>query len=74
MLEASPLPKIPVTGLESIDTPGSSFRISLDQQSEEEEEINGSNDIVRYNGEASRYPLVLVADGIVRDRWFRFED
>ncbi|KAI9827307.1 MAG: hypothetical protein M1826_006411 [Phylliscum demangeonii] len=74
ILEASPLPKLPVTALERVpasswspaETP--SFHATLGRQSKEEEDINGISSAVPYAGghmREQRYPLVLMLDGIV---------
>lgn len=66
ILEASPLPKLPVTGLDSVSCPTrESFGVCLDHQSTEEEDINGRDNQVKYKPVISRYPFVLLLDGIV---------
>ena len=66
ILEASPLPKLPVTGLDSVSCPTrESFGVCLDHQSTEEETVNGRDNQVQYKPVISRYPFVLLLDGIV---------
>lgn len=65
ILEASPLPRLPVTALQSVPNPQSTFKVVLNYQSKEEEAINGSNPIVRYGTGYRRYPFLLLLDGIV---------
>ncbi|KAL8720516.1 MAG: hypothetical protein Q9225_002638 [Loekoesia sp. 1 TL-2023] len=64
ILEASPLPRLPVTALQSVPNPQLTFRVSLNHQSKEEEAINGSDPIVRYGTGYRRYPFLLLLDGI----------
>ncbi|KAL8804703.1 MAG: hypothetical protein Q9182_002395 [Xanthomendoza sp. 2 TL-2023] len=66
ILEASPLPKQPVTGLKAVQNLRStSFGLILDHQSREEEAINGTNTSVSYGTGYQRYPFLLLLDGIV---------
>lgn len=66
MLEASPLPRLPVTALESVPSLAEKvFHVVLDRQSKEEQEVNGSDPVIPCSGKGARYPLVLVLDGIV---------
>ena len=65
ILEASPLPKLPVVAFEPIPKPQAPFYISLDHQSREEEAINGSQPRIQYKTGFSRYPFVLLLDGIL---------
>lgn len=64
ILEASPLPKIPVTSLDPVPSPQASFRVAMGHQSKEEEAVNGSNSVVRYGTGYRRYPFLLLLDGI----------
>lgn len=66
ILEASPLPKLPVTGLDPVSSlTQESFSVCLDHQSTEEEAVNGRDNQVKYKPVVSRYPFVLLLDGIV---------
>ena len=66
ILEASPLPKLPITGLDPVsDCTRESFGVCLDHQSTEEEAVNGSDNQVKYKPVTPRYPFVLLIDGIV---------
>lgn len=76
ILEASPLPKLPVTSLEPVESPlDDHFRVTLGQQSAEEAAVNGTDNRIpivgRLNSPASaesespRYPFVLLLDGIL---------
>ncbi|KAL9105036.1 MAG: hypothetical protein Q9163_000049 [Psora crenata] len=65
ILEASSLPKQPITALERVQEPGRLFKVVLDHQSGEDEAINSTNPEVRYRPTYTRYPLVLLLDGIL---------
>lgn len=66
ILEASPLPKLPVTGLDPVsDSTQETFGVCLDHQSTEEESVNGRDNQVKYKPVIPRYPFVLLLDGIV---------
>lgn len=65
ILEASPLPKLPVTGLQSAEKPFEDFYANLDHQSREEEAINGRDGRIEYSPPFARYPVVLMLDGVV---------
>ncbi|KAI4175782.1 MAG: hypothetical protein LQ343_001395 [Gyalolechia ehrenbergii] len=64
ILEASPLPKLPVTALDPVPNPQSTFRVAIGHQSQEEEAVNGSDPVVRYGTGYRRYPFLLLLDGI----------
>ncbi|KAI4262118.1 MAG: hypothetical protein L6R42_002697 [Xanthoria sp. 1 TBL-2021] len=68
ILEASPLPKLPVTGLKRVPrppgTPQPTFDVILDHQSREEEAVNGTSTAVPYGTGHQRYPFLLLLDGI----------
>ncbi|KAL8811944.1 MAG: hypothetical protein Q9200_001412 [Gallowayella weberi] len=65
ILEASPLPKQPVTGLKPVQNlQSTSFGLVLDHQSREEEAINGTNTSVSYGTGYQRYPFLLLLDSI----------
>ncbi|KAE8553449.1 hypothetical protein TMatcc_007117 [Talaromyces marneffei ATCC 18224] len=71
ILEASPMPQVPVTSLQSVPSPTDEyFDVGLDKQSVEEAEVNGSSNriarVERFEEVAkSRYPLVILLDGIL---------
>ena len=68
ILEASPLPRKPITSLgEFITTDGQTgFKFNLDHQSREEAAVNGTDDFVEYfSNIPGRKPLVLLLDSIV---------
>ena len=65
ILEASPLPKLPVIGLQPVLELKAAFHVSLDHQSREEEIVNGKNSNIEQQSTFPRYPLVLLVDGIV---------
>ncbi|KAH8768085.1 hypothetical protein F5883DRAFT_418512 [Diaporthe sp. PMI_573] len=66
VLEASPLPQLPITALEEFsedqDRPG--FKIAVGHQSYEEAQINGTSGFVSTEP-GSRKPLVLVVDQVL---------
>ncbi|KAL8694024.1 MAG: hypothetical protein Q9218_001262 [Villophora microphyllina] len=66
VLEASPLPKLPVAGLRSLPHPRSSFEVILDHQSREDEAVNGTNTTVPYGSGYRRFPFLILLDGVVR--------
>ena len=68
ILEASPLPRMPVSSLGELTTIDgqSGFKVILDHQSREEAVVNGTDDFIRYfNNVPGRKPLVLLLDSIV---------
>ncbi|MCJ1251612.1 hypothetical protein MMC30_008847 [Trapelia coarctata] len=65
ILEASPLPKLPATGLLPVDGYNRSLEVSLDHQSREDELVNGTNPVIKYKTAFPRYPFVLMLDGIL---------
>ncbi|KAI9788412.1 MAG: hypothetical protein M1816_006937 [Peltula sp. TS41687] len=70
ILEASPLPRLPATALEPIQSSAEkSFQVVLDRQSKEEQDVNGTDPAIPYSGSAkdggARYPLVMMLDGIL---------
>ncbi|MCJ1273943.1 hypothetical protein MMC21_001736 [Puttea exsequens] len=65
ILEASPLPKLPVTGLMPVKAWQAPLHTSLDYQSREDEEINGNHNNVQYEVGFPRYPIVVLLDGIL---------
>ncbi|KAL8739206.1 MAG: hypothetical protein Q9181_000097 [Wetmoreana brouardii] len=64
ILEASPLPKPPITGLRNMPNPKQSFEVILDHQSREEEAVNGTKTAVSYGTGYRRYPFLMLLDGI----------
>jgi len=66
VLEASPLPQLPLVGLgqvsEDASKPG--FHVNLAHQSAEDAEINGTSTFIPYSG-TSHKPLVVVLDQIL---------
>ncbi|KAH9218902.1 hypothetical protein DL95DRAFT_385140 [Leptodontidium sp. 2 PMI_412] len=68
ILEASPLPRLPVTHLgelKSVDGQ-EGFEVSVDHQSREEAAVNGTSNFIRTtNGRNGRKPFVLLLDSIV---------
>ncbi|KAI0551545.1 RNA methyltransferase [Xylaria curta] len=67
VLEASPLPQLPLKALgplsEDLKKPG--FHLELSHQSSEEAKINGTSDFVSYQLPKERNPFVLLLDGIL---------
>ncbi|KAK2615879.1 hypothetical protein N8I77_002602 [Diaporthe amygdali] len=66
VLEASPLPQLPTTGLEefSEDQDQTGFKVAVGHQSYEETQVNGTNGFVRTEP-SSRKPLVMVVDQVL---------
>ncbi|KAI4204631.1 MAG: hypothetical protein LQ350_000946 [Teloschistes chrysophthalmus] len=64
ILEASRLPKLPLTGLRSLPVPRSSFEVFLDHQSREDEAVNGTKTTVAYGHGRRRFPFLMLLDGI----------
>ncbi|KAI4195424.1 MAG: hypothetical protein LQ346_003443 [Caloplaca aetnensis] len=64
ILEASPLPKLPVTSLQPVPAPQSTFGVALNHQSREEEAVNGTGRTIKYGTGYRRYPFLLLLDGI----------
>ena len=65
ILEASPLPRLPVTGFQSVEKRNGAFHVILTHQSHEEAAINGTNTNIEYKVSFPRYPFVLLLDGIL---------
>ncbi|RYO97714.1 hypothetical protein DL765_011091 [Monosporascus sp. GIB2] len=67
VLEASPLPQLPLKALgplsEDATKPG--FSVELAHQSTEEAEVNGTSDFIGYQLPRERKPFVLLLDGIL---------
>lgn len=67
ILEASPLPKLPITALEPVESISKDhFRVALDKQTQEEAEINGTDPNIPLAPRTDdRYPFLLLLDGIL---------
>ena len=65
ILEASPLPKVPILGLESTEQADPTFSVTLGYQSQEEVKVNGTSSTVENLGAGQRYPLVVMLDGVL---------
>jgi 21S rRNA (GM2251-2'-O)-methyltransferase len=66
ILEASPLPVLPVAALRKLDITATSIPIQLSEQSQEDAKINGTpSSIPAYYSHTWRKPLVLLLDGIL---------
>ncbi|KAL9640057.1 MAG: hypothetical protein Q9164_000542 [Protoblastenia rupestris] len=65
ILEASSLPKLPVTAIQRVENPQRFFNAVLDHQSREDEAINGTNTSLKYQPAFPRYPFILLLDGIL---------
>lgn len=67
VLEASPLPQLPLKALGPLseDPDKAGFSVELAYQSEEDATINGSPDFIPYRGPRDRKPFILLLDGIL---------
>lgn len=65
ILEASPLPKLPVVGFRAVEKRNGAFHVMLDHQSREDEAVNGTSTNIKYEAGFPRYPFVLLLDGIL---------
>ncbi|CAI7677131.1 unnamed protein product [Penicillium discolor] len=75
ILEASPLPKLPVRGLQAVPSISEEyFRTELAPQTREEAAVNGTDDRIHIHHpspppheteQRHRYPIVLLLDGVV---------
>ncbi|KGO64130.1 tRNA/rRNA methyltransferase, SpoU [Penicillium italicum] len=75
ILEASPLPKLPVRGLQAVPSISEEyFRTELAPQTREEAAVNGTDDRIQIHHpspspheteQRHRYPIVLLLDGVV---------
>ncbi|KAF9630073.1 tRNA/rRNA methyltransferase SpoU [Lasiodiplodia theobromae] len=65
VLEASPLPALPVKNLRPSNRTRPWFDFDLEPQRREEARINGTKNRLPYNSHGWRYPFVLFLDGIV---------
>ncbi|KAI0842508.1 hypothetical protein F5Y06DRAFT_257805 [Hypoxylon sp. FL0890] len=65
ILEASPLPQLPVKSLGALtEEPDSGFNVMLAHQSTEEAQINGTSNFIKFNLPPNRKPFVVLLDGI----------
>jgi tRNA G18 (ribose-2'-O)-methylase SpoU len=70
ILEASPVPKLPVTALENVENPSETFGVEVGHQSAEELAVNSTFEIhgplatLPSVGGAQRYPFLLMLDRI----------
>ncbi|CAF9941207.1 hypothetical protein IMSHALPRED_002470 [Imshaugia aleurites] len=65
ILEASPLPKLPVVGFGTVGKRNGAFHVILDYQSREDEAVNGTTTNIKYDVGFPRYPFALLLDGIL---------
>ncbi|KAK7992014.1 hypothetical protein PG988_000808 [Apiospora saccharicola] len=67
VLEASPLPQLPLKALGPVseDPDKAGFSVELAYQSAEDAAINGSPDFIPYRGPKDRKPFILLLDGIL---------
>lgn len=65
VLEASPLPKLPVAGFQAVPKRNGAFHVILDHQSREDKAVNGADTNIEYEASFPRYPFVLLLDGIL---------
>ncbi|RYP71099.1 hypothetical protein DL771_005033 [Monosporascus sp. 5C6A] len=67
VLEASPLPQLPLKALGPLseDTTKPGFSVELAHQSTEEAEVNGTSDFIGYQLPRERKPFILLLDGIL---------
>ncbi|MCJ1282752.1 hypothetical protein MMC26_002077 [Xylographa opegraphella] len=65
ILEASPLPKLPVVSLLPVPHTNAPLALALDHQSREDAAINGTDPHIPYHSSFPRYPLLIFLDGIL---------
>ncbi|KAL5118561.1 hypothetical protein ACEQ8H_003576 [Pleosporales sp. CAS-2024a] len=65
VLEASPLPVLPITELKEASLEDESFSVTVDSQSAEDALVNGKQDVWSYKAAGWRHPLVLYVDGVL---------
>ena len=66
ILESSPLPRLPVTSLGTVEDDLTEFQVALDHQSREEAAVNGSSNKIKLtNNPLGRNPFVLFLDSIL---------
>lgn len=51
--------------MERVERPQKTFKLVLSSQTKEDEDVNGTNPVISYNGNGSRFPLVLLLDRLV---------
>ncbi|KAI1658184.1 hypothetical protein F4813DRAFT_357672 [Daldinia decipiens] len=65
ILEASPLPQLPVRNLGPLTKePATGFTLELGHQTAEEAQVNGTSNFVKYVLPLNRKPFVLLLDGV----------
>ncbi|KAL8873567.1 MAG: hypothetical protein Q9174_000983 [Haloplaca sp. 1 TL-2023] len=64
ILEASPLPRLPIAGLREVPNPQPTFDVLLAHQTREEEAVNGTQTSVQCRSTHRRFPFLLFLDGI----------
>ncbi|KAI1136132.1 hypothetical protein F5Y05DRAFT_391633 [Hypoxylon sp. FL0543] len=65
ILEASPLPQLPVKSLGAVtEEPTSGFNVTLTHQSAEEAQVNGTSNFIKCDLPPNRKPFVLLLDRI----------
>lgn len=64
-MEASPLPRVPIRALGLPDREKNTLHLTLDHQSREDEVVNGTSTELKYMSSFSRFPFVILLDGIV---------
>ena len=65
VLEASPLAKMPIVGLQPVERIQDPLHVTPDHQTREDEAINGTSTTIKYSAGFPRYPFLLMLDGIV---------
>ena len=65
ILEASPLPRLPVAGFQAVEKRNGAFHVILTHQSREEAAVNGTNTNIEYKASFPRYPFVLLLHGVL---------
>ncbi|ORY14691.1 Alpha/beta knot methyltransferase [Clohesyomyces aquaticus] len=65
ILEASPLPRPPITQLGIASRDAESFLVQLDRQSREDAIVNGTREKYSYKSAGWRYPFLLYVDGVL---------
>ena len=65
VLEASPLPKLPVRALKTVTKMSDPIAVHLDNMSEEDFEVTGGGSLIPRKNSARHYPLVLLLDRVL---------
>ena len=73
VLEASPLAKMPITGLAPVEKVQGALYVIPDHQSREDEDINGKVNNVKYTVGFPRYPFLLMLDGVVSTQYYTYK-